>query len=131
MTVTGPAVGIKVADDSAVEADRLSHQEGPFARGSFAPKSTIEYKREYKFNLRGGKSPSDGFATVLDHIAYRVQSTYEDVGHEVATSLRTLKPYDWKKNMPVLETSTATDPDEKRERMQYSKRFLMKKSSNG
>jgi hypothetical protein len=85
---------------------------------------TNENKKEMKFNLRGGKTPTESYATVLDHIANHIQSTYEDVGLETAKSLRELQKYDWTKNKPVKMVSQATDATVKAEEDEINEKIV-------
>lgn len=45
-----------------------------------------------KFNLQGGKTPTDSFATVQDHVAHHVQLTFDQVEHAVAYLIQKIEP---------------------------------------
>lgn len=54
-----------------------------------------------KFNLHGGKTPREVYATVQDKIAHTVQSRFDQVGLEVTTTIRSLKLHDFKAEKPT------------------------------
>lgn len=62
-----------------------------------------------KFNLRSGRTATECFATVQDDLACNVQSNFEQVGFEVAETIRNLKVYDFEAEKPTILVSTETD----------------------
>jgi hypothetical protein len=67
-----------------------------------------------KFNLRAKGAVCKSFATVKDHLANHIQSTYDGIGEQVSETIRTLKLCDWDSKKPWLVEgaleSSETDP---------------------